>query len=66
MRLRSSRDMRGHGPLSKASRATAIAWRMSSSVACGAAPIDSSVAGFGIEYERPSLAPTHFPPTYIL
>jgi hypothetical protein len=46
-RARSSRVDRGHGPSSNARRATAIARRMSSTVASGATPTGSSVAGFG-------------------
>ena len=46
-RARSWRLDRGHGPSSNARRAAAMARRMSSTVASGAVPMASSVAGFG-------------------
>ena len=61
---RSSGDVRGHGPLSNASRAAATARSTSALVARGTYPMTSSVDGEITSMRPPSAAGTHAPPMY--
>jgi hypothetical protein len=60
-RARSRGVLRGHGPSSNARRAAAIAFSTSATLASGAFPMISSVAGFGTAYSAPPAACVHAP-----
>ena len=60
--LRSSPDMRGHGPLSNASRAAAMAAFASATLATGILAIASPLYGLWVGLVTPPSASTNLPP----